>query len=372
MAHVSELRKQHPDKTYKQILSLAKQTYRQSTEGGACCPAPPMEDGCDEVAFVEGGAIIERNWNDKAKRILDGYGNWQIVSIRVQRAPVQEFVTGLLNTVTIGGYKAAMKSAGFDKMFHLGHVLTLRRDDGATKKVILEKNEVVNLSDSIPKEKDMEYIDVPIPSPFKTLNEYVDATLKAIGSGAFFLYDAKNRNCQRFIMDNLKSNGINTPQVETFVQQDADSIFKRLPGLQQFARTLTDLGAAVAHVKDEVIDTAQDVAKGAKIAARATAKQAKKVGRKIRKAFGGGLEEGRTLHTVLVPRSEGLAAARAKMRELGIPMPHGHRLQKNFYRFRQIPPEQFDQESFITMRLTEAPEVQVILGRLLPEGGAAC
>lgn len=338
--HVRELRKQHPDKTYKQILIMAKGTY-------------------------SGGALIERHWNDQAKRILDGFGAWQITAIRVQRAPVQEFVTGLLNTVTFGGYKAAMKSAGFDKMFHLGHVLTLRREDGATKRVILEKNEVVNLSERIPTEKDMEYIDVTIPTPFKTLNEYVDTTLKAIGSGAFFLYDAKNRNCQRFIIDNLRSNGVLTPPVEAFVQQDADSIFKRLPGLQQFARTLTDLGAVAAHAKDEIVDTAQDVAKGAKIAARATAKTAKRVGKKIKKAFGGGLAEGRVLHTVLVPKAGGLAAARARLNELGIPMPHGSRVQANFYRFRQIPPDEFDQSSFVTMRLTEAPDIQVIMGRLL-------
>lgn len=354
LEHVKTVRQQHPDKTYKQILKLAKQSY-----GPAAAAAEPAP-----VLPVEGGAIIERRWNDQAQDIMGSWGDAQITAMEVRRAPVAKAVQTLLNVVSLGAYKAAIKASPYDKMFHLSSVLTLSKD-GQTRRVILEKNEVVNLSFNIPTEKNTETMPVAIPTPFKSLSEYVDATIKQVGTGAFFLYDAKNRNCQRFIADNLRANGLMTPQLEAFVVQDANQIFKRIPGLDKFARAVTDLGAAVSHIKDEVVDTAQDVAKGAKIAARATAKQAKKVGRKIRKAFGGGLAEGRVLHTVLVPKSGGIAAARKRMADLGIPMPHGSRVQANFYRFRQIPPEQFDQDSFITLRLQEAPDIQVIMGRLL-------
>jgi len=309
---------------------------------------------------IEGGALIQRGWNDQAKRILDGYGDWQITDIVVRRAPVQAFVTGLLNTVTLGGYKAAMKSAGYDEMFHLGHVLTLRRDDGVTKRVMLEKNEVVNLSDKIPNEKDLETRPVAIPSPFKTLNEYVQTTIDRIGTGSFFLYDAKNRNCQRFIMDNLTSNGINTQELTEFISQEADSIFAKLPGLKEFARVLTDMGAVAAVAKDAVVDTAKDVERGAKVAIKATTKVVNRGAKRLKKLFGRGIgPDGMTIQSVLIDRTTPMAAALRFCDRHGLDCGASDETDR-FHRFRQAPPSSFDRDSFRTVQI--APGVKFIVG----------
>lgn len=362
--HVKHTRSLHPGKNYKQILTIAKQTYHRSSPAPRpSTPIPPdIDTDPDSEPDMEGGALIERRFNDQAQDILKNWGNAQITNITVRRAPVQAAVEKLLNIVSFGAYKKAVNDSPYDQMFHLSSILTLSKDN-TTRNIILEKNEVVNMSFNIPTEKDTEVMNVTIPSPFKTLNEFIDTTLQRIGSGAFFLYDARNRNCQRFISDNLRSNGVLTPDVEAFVVQDADSIFKKMPKfVQHFARFVTDLGAAVSHVKDEVVDVAEDIAKGTRIAVKSTRKQIKKTGRRIRKAFGGAITDSHVIQTIIIPRSYGLAGARKWMRDNNVPMPHGHRLLRNTYRFQQLPPSDFDPDSFITYSLTEAPDIQVILG----------
>jgi hypothetical protein len=379
--HVRSVKEQHKDKTYKDILVIAKASYNNKNgddknvsvvvdkKEPEIVDVEPKGSMLADARVIEGGAIIERKFNDQAEKILKDFGDAQIISIEVRRAPVQAAVEGLLNIVSFGAYEKAVKNSPYDKMFHLSSVLTLNKN-GAIKKVILEKNEVVNLSSKINVEKDTEVMQVTIPTPFKNLKSFIDATMTQIGSGAFFLYDAQNRNCQRFIADNLRANGVLTPELDKFIVQDAKSIFDRMPKfVHKFSRALTDLGAAASHAKDEIVDTVQDVSKATKIATKATVKTAKRVGKKIKKAFGGAIEidekpKEYSLHSILVPRSVGLREAKRIVEEHGL-NGSDRKTKKEFYEFIQMPKEQFDKKSLNMRKLEENNDLIVNLGYLI-------
>jgi hypothetical protein len=79
-----------------------------------------------------------------------------------------------------------------------------------------------------------------------TLGEFYDKTLKAVGDHQFFTYNAFQQNCQAFIADLLRSNGALTPEAQTFVMQDAQTVIKQLPFyVSKIAQFATDTAGRV-------------------------------------------------------------------------------------------------------------------------------
>jgi len=58
----------------------------------------------------------------------------------------------------------------------------------------------------------------------------------------FFQYDAVKNNCQDFLLNVLKSNGIGDEQDYQFIKQDTEQLFKGLPALKKVAHLATELG----------------------------------------------------------------------------------------------------------------------------------
>lgn len=179
---------------------------------------------------------IRRDYSPEIRTLLKKVGDKKIKSIVVQRVPVESVIKGLLNVITLGNYSKQTEKLGYDKVFHLSSIITLENN----VKIVVEKNEVINISKKIPKSG--EQIDVMVTKEI-TLNEFLENTRSKQGSN-FFIYDMRRRNCQMFIRDLLQNSSLLTNEAKEFILQDADAIVKKLPFYTSYvAKGITDLGA---------------------------------------------------------------------------------------------------------------------------------
>jgi hypothetical protein len=174
-------------------------------------------------------------------RLVEQFGHNTIVSIRIGRTPLPDTIYTALNVLSFGQFSKIMRRSPYDDLYHLFSLVQL--SSGTT--LLLEKNQAISIriiSNYNP--KNTEYIDVPITHPdiqFKTL---LDNTQNALGKD-YFIYNSISNNCQRFILEMLKSNGLLTEQLQTFIYQDVKTLFNKLNYLQPVVDTLTDLGTKI-------------------------------------------------------------------------------------------------------------------------------
>jgi hypothetical protein len=182
------------------------------------------------------------------RNLLKKYGNQNIKSIAVKRTPLSNPVQSLMNAVTLGKWKEIKQ--GYDKVYHLYAVLTL--DSG--KRLLLEKNERPVLSESVPADtKETEAMDVvtlrsPIP-----LEEFVSKTVKQMSLEDYITYNAFSLNCQDFIRNHLRANGLLNPTLLQFVYQDIQKLVERTPSFSKWlAKKATDVAGAGRQLWEEV------------------------------------------------------------------------------------------------------------------------
>ena len=141
-----------------------------------------------------------------------------------------------------------MKEIGYDKLFHLAVVF-----DTSKGRVLLEKNEVVNMSETIPRKDGYEDKEVSINKNL-TINELLNNTINKMGKDLFFKYDASNNNCQNFILNVLKANNLGDEGDYNFIKQDTEELFKNNPYLRKLALTITDIAGRFTGRGRDVID----------------------------------------------------------------------------------------------------------------------
>lgn len=176
---------------------------------------------------------------------FEKYKNFRILSAQLRREPILAFVDKFINLISFGKFNQAKKDLGYDKMFHLSLILQLENGP----KLLVEKNERINMTTSFKDGPQVQYSPpqgvLTIPGN-PTLGEFYDKTLKAVGDHQFFTYNAFQQNCQAFIADLLRSNGALTPEAQTFVMQDAQTVIKQLPFyVSKIAQFATDTAGRV-------------------------------------------------------------------------------------------------------------------------------
>lgn len=187
--------------------------------------------------FEEGKRLIYGNedYPQKVKKILNKFGNENINKITIVRNPVSTAIVELLNVASFGDFKKKMKEAGYDKLFHLAVVFDTNKG-----RVLLEKNEVVNMSETIPHKEGFEDRNVDINKNL-TINELLKNTENRMGKDLYFKYDASNNNCQNFILNVLKANNLGNENDYEFIKQDTEELFKTNPHLRVLTKKITDL-----------------------------------------------------------------------------------------------------------------------------------
>jgi len=149
------------------------------------------------------------------RELLKQVGNLTVKGITVYRIPINVVpIDDLLNFISAGQYQNLLKKYSYDTLFHLFAMVTL--ENGTTIKV--EKNERINIERaSIPGPNEGDRINVPVTKSL-SLNQMLQNTEKVMGKN-FYSYNPVNNNCQTFISNFLKGNGLLTAQLNDFINQ---------------------------------------------------------------------------------------------------------------------------------------------------------
>lgn len=192
-------------------------------------------------AVVSGPTELSASVRD----ILAKYGDKPITKAIIVRTPVSAAVKEALNVVSLGEFKKKLAAQPYDDIFHLFMLFTL--SDGTT--VSLEKNSIITMRVNPDRKGDIREAN---PPEGLTLNEVMEATRKKMGK-KFIPYAANSNNCQNFILNVLRANNMDTPELDTFVKQDTNELFDGDGGfLRKFSQQITNLGAKIATVQEGV------------------------------------------------------------------------------------------------------------------------
>lgn len=179
------------------------------------------------------------NYPPSMRKNMEKYGNQKIVNIQVGRKPIQSTIEKALSLFTLGNIEQEKKELHYDYLYHLFLILYLENG----KKLKLEKNQVISLTEDIVNASDIREVKL---NKTITLNQFIENGRKLQGS-AYFTYDVVNNNCQKFVIANLKANGLLTDDLRTFIEQD---IKKLVPGfLNKVSNAVTD----TAHTVDTLL-----------------------------------------------------------------------------------------------------------------------
>lgn len=175
----------------------------------------------------------------KSRTLLQGITNETITSLECVRTPIESYIDNVLNTLSFGKWKQAVKQTGYDRLFHLSLFIN--------KTYVFHKIEVLTLvADKSIIKSNSEVKSVGLPSVPITIGQLIQKTKDFMGDQKFTSYDPVANNCQDLVLSVLKANNLNTQELEAFVKQDAVKIFEKNPSwVGKFAQGVTDIAGRV-------------------------------------------------------------------------------------------------------------------------------
>lgn len=176
----------------------------------------------------------------KSRKLMEQIAQEPITSLDVIRTPIENYISNILQVVSLGKWQNAVRSQGYDKLFHLSLLIN--------KKYVWHKIEVLTLdyapSDLVKSNSEVQ--NVPLGGKTITIGDLVQKTREYMGPDKFTSYDPVNNNCQNLVLSTLVALGLNTPQLEKFVKQDSVKIFEQNPSwVGKFAQGVTDVASRV-------------------------------------------------------------------------------------------------------------------------------
>jgi hypothetical protein len=147
--------------------------------------------------------------------------------------------------ISLGKWADAKKKYNYDDLYHLYLILTLDLGGGKTKRLLLEKNQSINISESIPEKTEKTQSLNIFPPKNITLNNLLQNTLNKVGKDQFFIYSPfGGKNCQNFLKDIFTSNDLYNDRINKFVFQSIQELKKDLGGLTTgISKGITDIAA---------------------------------------------------------------------------------------------------------------------------------
>lgn len=207
--------------------------------------------------FLSDSISKVRNWlspclcySKTSEKTMKEFGNYPIKSMQIMRTPLSSGLLGAINVISFGKWFQLMKQFGFDKFYHLSLVANIDVN-GVNKNIIIEKNEVVNVSPKYKTHATTEVVPVQMGNNLGkiTINQLLKHTLDNVGDDKYFLYDPFTNNCQFFIRYILTSNGMYNKAAEKFLFQDISELVPKLPGFtRKTARAITDTSATATKL----------------------------------------------------------------------------------------------------------------------------
>jgi len=202
-------------------------------------------------AYERAAAVFKgprQDFPPSVRRTLAQVGSLPVVEMVIRRDPIQSLLNKALNVISLGSWDRLRKEYNYDELFHLGVEVTVRlsESNNYTRRYVIEKNEVINVSPA------KAYTDKTqtwrVPMAGSTTIDTLLANTKLIMGANFFPYDPFKNNCQDFIWSLLTANGYATPELKAVVKQPMEDLVSKLPGFTgKIAKAVTDVGA-IANV----------------------------------------------------------------------------------------------------------------------------
>jgi hypothetical protein len=182
---------------------------------------------------------------------MDQIGDFVPTDFIIARAPVQKYITDILNVLSFGQFEKLSKKFNFDKYFHLYLIFTVNTGSGP-RQYAIEKNETLTLTPYKVREGEERY---PIGSSANalTLNEIMEQTIQRVGLDRVVRYNPWTTNCQMFIQDIVQTIGKLTDEANAFIFQEVQKLVAELnPAVADFAEDLTGLAQIGSNLVQEI------------------------------------------------------------------------------------------------------------------------
>jgi hypothetical protein len=190
---------------------------------------------------------LRKDLPPKARATLRKYANWNIMGITIRRDPIQSALNTALNAISIGAWERMKKVLNYDNLFHLGLEMDVRLGK-RTVRLLLEKNEVINLGPLKARDNDTEVMHVDMKGQQPRLDDFIEKARQAMGD-RFIPYDPFYNNCQDFILGVLRANNMANENEATFIKQPIEKLIQGIPEFApKVAKAVTDLGGVVNNV----------------------------------------------------------------------------------------------------------------------------
>ena len=176
-------------------------------------------------------------YNNISRKTLEQYGDIKISTIQVFRTPLKSIISKFLNSTKYG----------YDSFFHLALVVTVNYNN-MSQNIIIEKNEVINISTSYKKTDKTEVHNINFNQDI-SLFEFIDKAPKSVSSDKWFTYDAFLNNCQCFLKYILTANNLYNTDTANFVFQDLTELIKDQPKIVgKIANFVTDTAGVISRI----------------------------------------------------------------------------------------------------------------------------
>ena len=207
---------------------------------------------------------IRQNYPPKVRAFIESHANWTITHIRAARKPIEKSHEMILNALTLGKLAENKKKLSYDQLYHLSLEIALKDKDVEHELIRLEKNHVIqifklklsggSIIDEISKRIDKasetdesqieSRMDINLRGKVIKFGEFMEKGYKAAGD-SFFLYDAIENNCQKFVYVLLKANGLLTQDVSKYIYQPAKTLLEKSEWVKEVAKYITDASARI-------------------------------------------------------------------------------------------------------------------------------
>jgi len=195
-------------------------------------------------------AILKQKWglNNQFEDTLNHYCNDNIVKLEIMRIPLSKALSNVLNLITLGKVNQEMVKQDADHLFHLK--MEMRLDNGI--QLTLEKDGTAKLFVGGIRNDTQQPMEVKLNHPIK-LKDFIENTIKLMNLHNYTRYNATTNNCYHFVESHLEANGLLTPELKNFLNQD--QIVKELFNQQQknLIKSTTDLNGVVLTIGDNIV-----------------------------------------------------------------------------------------------------------------------
>jgi hypothetical protein len=193
-----------------------------------------------KVASAITSIFVPQGYAPSVKKWLEVNGAGVIKGIRVRRVPVSAGINLAFQAITVGQWEQTKKKVGYDDLFHLALIIDYELN-GEPKTALLEKLNVINLTNNLDNSPKDEYHTIPITTPI-TIIDALNKTQSLMGA-KFFTYSAFKNNCQNFVYSFLQANNLLTSEASSFILQGVDQVLQEQPEYtEDVSQTITNLG----------------------------------------------------------------------------------------------------------------------------------